>query len=304
MLHQGWSALSSLRGDQLCWERERERRCGKVQEIAHSKDKHSLLFSHTFHQAMIMEQILPDVGQWILAMGFQIGDVWGRVSRVQCTWPSGRVVSSAFLHSALQAVKPSAKQTQKKNYFRIWFYQCSRNLQCGFSTITEPECVNRLRRKLLKAHGQCNSTSWRHHPSMCIWDPTCWAQCFELYFLAEGCRSISVERLLRMPPRHRPFACSHLVALRPCGTAAPGHCTNAEPKDSGTLITLSFLIQLCCVVSLQLGFSRMFVSGGKPRKRLQFSLSNNSCLCLLQKIFKCIQNCTFGYVSLPHVWQC
>lgn len=101
-----WSVL--LRGTQ------RKRRCGEVQEIAHSKDKHSLLFSHTFHRAMIMEQILPDTGQWISAMGFQIGDVWGRVSRVQCTWPSNRVVSSAFLPSALQAVKPRAKQTQKQ----------------------------------------------------------------------------------------------------------------------------------------------------------------------------------------------
>lgn len=47
-------------------------------------------------------------------MGFQIGDVWGRVARVQRTWPSGGVLSSAFLPSALKAVKRTAKQTQKQ----------------------------------------------------------------------------------------------------------------------------------------------------------------------------------------------
>lgn len=94
----------SERWSVLLRETERKRRCGEVQEIAHSKDKHSFVFSHTFHWAMIMKQILPDIGQWISAMGFQIRDVWGRVSRVQCTWPSSRVVSSAFLPSALQAI--------------------------------------------------------------------------------------------------------------------------------------------------------------------------------------------------------
>lgn len=39
-----------------------------------------------------------------------------------------------------------------------------------------------------------------------------------------------------------------------------------------------------------------FFSGGKPRKRLQFSLSNNSWLYLLQETFKCRQNCTFRYI--------
>lgn len=104
----------NLRGDQLLRETETKRGCGKVQEIAHSKNKHSLLFSHTFHWAMIMEQILMDIGQRISAVGFQIGDAWGRVSRVQCVWLSSRVVSSAFLPSALQAVKPGTKQTQKQ----------------------------------------------------------------------------------------------------------------------------------------------------------------------------------------------
>lgn len=110
LLHQAWSAL---RGDQLCWETERKRG-DELQEIAHSEEKHSLLFSHTFHRAVITEQVLPDVGQWISAMGFQIGDVWGRVARVQRTWPSGGVFSSAFLPSALKAVKRTAKQTQKQ----------------------------------------------------------------------------------------------------------------------------------------------------------------------------------------------
>lgn len=55
-----------------------------------------------------------DTGQRISAVGFQIGDAWGRVSRVQCMWLSSRVVSSAFLPSALQAVKPGTKQTQKQ----------------------------------------------------------------------------------------------------------------------------------------------------------------------------------------------
>lgn len=98
----------------LLRETERKRRCGKVQEITHSKDKHSLLFPPTFHRAMIMEQILADKAQWISAMGFQIGDVWGRVSRVQCTWPSGRVVSSAFLPSALQAINLEQNRPRNK----------------------------------------------------------------------------------------------------------------------------------------------------------------------------------------------
>lgn len=98
----------------LLRETERKRRWGKVQEITHSKDKHSLLFSHTFHRAMIMEQILADKAQWISATGFQIGDVWGRVSRVQCTWPSSRVVSSAFLPSALQAINLEQNRPRNK----------------------------------------------------------------------------------------------------------------------------------------------------------------------------------------------
>lgn len=63
---------------------------------------------------MIMEQILMNMGQSISVMGFQIGDVSGRVSRVQCMWFSSSVVSSAFLPSVLQAVKRGAKQTQKQ----------------------------------------------------------------------------------------------------------------------------------------------------------------------------------------------
>lgn len=111
---QVWSVLSNLGGNQLCW--ERQKRC-EVHETAHSKDKHSLLFSHTFHRAMIVEQILLNAEWWISATDFQLGDIWGRVSRVQCSWPSGRVVSSAFLPSALQFVKeqnwPRSKLFQK-----------------------------------------------------------------------------------------------------------------------------------------------------------------------------------------------
>lgn len=108
LLHQVWSALTSLRGGQLCW--ERQRRCGEVQGTEHSKDQHSLLFYHTYQGAMIME---PNAEQWISATGFQLGDVWGRVSRIQCSLLSARVVSSAFLLSALQSAKDRAKLTQK-----------------------------------------------------------------------------------------------------------------------------------------------------------------------------------------------
>lgn len=109
------------------------------------------LFSHTLHRAVIVDRsclMQSNESQ----QRFQLGDVWGRVSRVQCSWPSGTVVSSAILPSALQSVKDRAKLTQKQIISEISCYQCRGNLHWGFSMITGPECIIRLRRKLLKAH--------------------------------------------------------------------------------------------------------------------------------------------------------
>ena len=162
---------------------------------------------------------------WRRAMnlGSHIGDVWGRVSRVQCTWPSGRVLSSAFLPSALQAVKPRAKQTQKQSISEYDFTSAVGTYTVAFSMITGPECINRHRRKFLKARGLYSSTFGRHRPSTCIWAPTCWALCFELSFVWEGCSSISVERMSRTPPGHRLFALPwwhwHPAVWQPWATA-------------------------------------------------------------------------------------
>lgn len=98
--------------------------------------------------------------------------------------------------------------------------------------------------------------------------------------------------------------------LSPGGTETLWYSCPGPPRWSwvqglpGTFIILSSHLRLCGAVGFQLGFSRTFISGSKPRKRLQFSLSNNSWLYLQQDIFKCRQSCTFRYVSLPHVWQC
>lgn len=90
--------------------------------------------------------------------------------------------------------------------------------------------------------------------------------------------------------------------LSPGGTetlwySCPGPpCWSWAQGLPGTFTALSSHLQLCGAVGLRLVFSRMFVSGSKPRKRLQFSLSNNSWLYLWQEIFNCRQNCMFRYI--------
>lgn len=169
--------------------------------------------------------------------------------------------------------------------------------------ITGPECINRLRRKILKAHGLYSSTFGTQHPSPCIWAPMCWALCFELSLSQKA----GAAPLSRGCPGH---LLGTSCLLSPGGTDTLRYSSPGPPSWCwaqglpGAFITLSSHLQLCGVVGLQLGFSRMFVNGSKPRKRLQFSLSNNSWLYLLQEILKHRQNRTFKYMWLPHVWPC
>lgn len=146
---------------------------------------------------MIMEQILPD-------MGFQIQDVWERVSRPQCTWSSSRVVSSAFLTSVLQAVKSRARQSEKQitsDTILPEHWELILWLLCDNWTYMHK--LYALRETCLR-HMVCTVPPLWDTIRACIFkSPMCSALYFELSLVPEG---ISVERLFWAPPEHRLFA--------------------------------------------------------------------------------------------------
>lgn len=213
---------------------------------------------------------------WISAAGFQLGDVWGRVSRGQCSWPPDRAVSSTFLPSALQSAKDRAKLTQKQLISEVSCYQYSGNLHCGFSMVTGPECKIRLRRKLLKAHGLYSCTIQAH--ALEFPPAEHWAWRFHLS--------------LKAPATSLSTGCLRCLLGTGCllstgGTETLGYgsprslCWCGAPELLATFITLHSYPQVCDILGLQLGFSRVFVSESTPRKRLQFSVSSNLWLYLL-----------------------